>query len=434
MSGSLENVTTTKVTSNDQIVFMAENKSVLFSFDTSAGTPNAAPVVSAGPDGTGTVGSPLALHGTATDDGHPSPANLSLQWSMVSGPGSASFGNSVLADTSATFSAAGTYVLQLRADDGQLARTDTVSIVVAAGSGGGTTDPDPGNGTPQQIAFQNGLFPSVAYAGTTDTKIASGKKSTKNYGNDTKMTVDGDPDEAGLFRWNVSAIPTGSTVNSVSIEFTVTSSSKETYEVYALERAWDELAATWQQYADGASWSGAGATDASDADSAVLGSMSPTSKGTYRINLNDAGKAAVQAWINDAGQNYGIIIKDYDNSKAFEIATSEAKTASQRPKLIINYTAPAANLPPVVSAGPNLTAHVGQPLAIGATVTDDGKPTGAVLTAVWTKAGGPGNVSFGDDHIVSTTAQFDAPGTYTLRLTVSDGLLSGFDEMSVSVT
>ena len=36
-------------------------------------------------------------------------------------------------------------------------------------------------------------------------------------------------------------------MTSVSIEFTVTSSSKETYEVYALERAWDELAATWQQ-------------------------------------------------------------------------------------------------------------------------------------------------------------------------------------------
>lgn len=439
MSGSLENVTTTKVTSNDQIVFMADNKSVLFSFDTTSGTPNAAPAVNAGPDGAGTVGVPMALDGTASDDGQPSPGNLTLQWSMVSGPGSVSFGNSGLADTSATFTAAGTYVLQLKADDGQLSRTDTVSIVVTAGSGGGTGDPgdpgDPGNGAPQQIAFQNGLFPSVAYAGTTDTKIASGKKpSTKNYGNDTKMTVDGSPDEAGLFRWDVSAIPAGSTVNSVSIEFTVTSSSKETYEVYALERAWDELSATWQQYADGVDWSGAGATGGSDADSAVLGSMSPASKGTYRINLNAAGIAAVQEWVGDPSHNYGIIIKDYNNSKAFEIATSESKTASQRPKLMINYTAPPANLPPMVSAGPDLAVSGAQPLPITATVTDDGQPSGGVLLPLWTVVSGPGNVSFGDDHIVSTTAQFDAPGLYKLRLTVSDGLASGFDEINVSVS
>jgi hypothetical protein len=438
ISGTLENVTTTKVTSNNQIVFMADNKSVLFTFDTTTGTPNAAPVVNAGPDGTGAVGSPVALDGTATDDGQPSPANLTLQWSMISGPGSVSFGNSGLADTSATFSAAGTYVLQLRADDGQFSRTDTVSIVVSAGSGGGTGDPgnpDPGKGSPQQIAFQNGLFPNVAYAGTTDTKIAAGKKpSKKNYGNDTKMTVDGSPDEAGLFRWDVSAIPVGSTVTSVSIEFTVTSSSKETYEVYALERAWDELSATWQQYASGASWSGAGATGASDADSAVLGLMSPTSKGTYRINLNDAGKAAVQAWINDASLNYGVIIKDYNNSKAFAIATSEVKTTSQRPKLIIDYTAPPANLPPVINAGPDLAGDVDRPVAITATVTDDGQPSSAVLVPLWTVVSGPGNVSFGDDHVVSTTAQFDTPGDYTLRLTVSDGLASGFDEISVAVT
>jgi hypothetical protein len=443
MSGSLENVTTTKVTSNDEIVFLADNKSVLFSFDTATGPTNAAPVVSAGPDGTATVGVPAALDGTATDDSQPAPAHLTLQWSLVSGPASVTFGNSGLADTSAIFSAAGAYVLQFKADDGQLSRTDTVSFVVSAESGGGSSDPgDPGpgdppqgNGTPQQIAFQNGLFPSVAYAGTTDTRIASGKKPSKrNYGNDSKMSIDGSPDEAGLFRWDVSAIPAGSTVSSVSIEFTVTSSSKDTYQVYALERAWDELAATWLQYADGAAWSDDGASGASDADSAALGSISPTSKGTYRINLNDAGKAAVQAWINDADQNYGIIIKDYDNSKAFTIATSEAKTASQRPKLIIDYTAPPANLPPLVSAGPDLAANAGQPLAVTATVTDDNQPPAAVLLPLWTKVAGPGNVSFGDDHIVSTTAEFDTPGDYTLRLTVSDGLASGFDEIGVSVT
>jgi PKD repeat protein len=84
--------------------------------------------------------------------------------------------------------------------------------------------------------------------------------------------------------------------------------------------------------------------------------------------------------------------------------------------------------------GTDNVAQASQPLTIGATVTDDGKPTGALLTALWTQVSGPGTVTFGDDHLVDTTATFSDPGTYTLRLTVSDSLLSGFDELNISVS
>ena len=412
---------------------MADEKSVLYSFDT---TPiNLPPVVSAGPDGTAVAGTSRALNGSASDDGQPTPSLLSLLWSVVSAPvgGTVTFGSNLLASTTATFSAAGTYVLQLAANDGLLNRTDQVSIVVSAASTppGGGTGAGGTSGTLQQIAFQNGLFPNVAYAGTIDTKIAA-KKATTNYGNDTKLTMDGDPDEAGLFKWDVSAIPDGSKVTSVAIELNVTGSSKDSYEVYALQRAWDELSATWQRYATGNNWAGAGATGSGDQQSAVLGQLAATSKGVYRINLNDAGVAAVQEWINDGNHNYGIIIKDLAVTKAVEVSTSEAKTASQRPKLIINFK---PNQPPVVDVGPNLVAQVAQPLVIGATVTDDSQPVGGpLLTALWTVVSGPGTVTFGDDHAASTTAQFSAPGDYVLRLTINDSLLTGFDELSVSVS
>jgi hypothetical protein len=435
ISGGVNNVTTTKVTSTDKIVFMADEKSVLFSFDTS--TPNLPPVVNAGTDSTAVAGTTINVNGSATDDGQPTPSLLSVLWTVVSGPGTVNFANSALAATTATFSVGGNYVLQLAASDGQLSRTDTVSFVVSPAGGDPTPPPtgggSGGSGSAQQLAFQNGLFPSVAYAGMTDTKIAA-KKSTKNYGNDTKMTMDGDPDEAGLFRWNVSAIPTGSTVTSVSIEFNVTSSSKDSYEVYALQRAWDELSATWQRYATGSNWTGAGANGAGDSQSAVLGQLSATSKGAYRINLNDAGVAAVQQWVNDPNLNYGIIIKDYGVTKAVEISTSEAKTASQRPKLIISFKEPVPNAPPVVDLGSNTIAQVNQSLVIGATVTDDGKPGGnALLTALWTQVSGPGTATFGDNQLVDTTVTFSDPGLYKLRLSVSDSLLSGFDEIDISV-
>lgn len=428
ISGNLENVTTAKVTSSNQVVFLADNKSVLYTFDSPPS--NQAPVVNAGVDKTATAGTPVTLNGTATDDGLPQPSSLSLQWSLISGPGSVTFGSSAAATTSATFSAAGTYVLQLSANDGQLGSTDQVSVVVSASNPGGT-----GSGIDKQLAFQNGLFPNVAYAGSTDTKIAA-KSAKTNYGNSTKFTIDGSPDEAGLFRWDVSAIPVGSTVTSVSIEFTVTAGSTDTYEVYALRRAWDELSATWQRYATGKNWSVAGASGSADQASTVLGQLAAKNTGLYRINMNSAGLAAVQTWINDPSQNYGIIIKDYAVSKAVEIRSSEYGTASQRPKLVINYTEPAPiNLPPIVNVGSDLTAQVNIPLTLGATVNDDGQPGGAaLLTALWTVQSGPGIGTIANATAVNTTVTFDAPGTYTLRLTVSDSVLSGFDELLVTVS
>ncbi|MCC7475688.1 MAG: DNRLRE domain-containing protein [Pirellulales bacterium] len=437
MGGSENNVTTAKTTSNNQAVFMAGGKSVLYTF---SGPPtNVAPTVIAGPDTTATVDVAKMLSGTVGDDGLPTPAQLSVAWSVLSGPGAVTFGNSALAATTATFASAGTYLLQLAANDGLLTSTDQLSIVVSAPGGDPPPPPPPpgeGGSTPSQIAFQNGLFPNVSYAGTIDTKIAT-KKPTKNYGNDSKMAIDGSPDIAGLFKWDISAIPVGSTVESVAIELNVTGSSKDSYEVYSLQRAWSELEATWQRYAAGNNWAGAGATGSGDQASTVLGQLAATNKGTSRINLNAAGVAAVQNWVNDAGQNFGIIIKDFAVSKAVEVSTSEAKTASQRPKLIINYKTPPVNVAPVVEITtiPSGTIAVGQPLVLGATVADDGLPTsGPALAAVWTQESGPGIATFGDSQQVDTTVEFDTPGEYRLRLTVTDSLLNGFDELLVSVT
>ena len=38
---------------------------------------------------------------------------------------------------------------------------------------------------------------------------------------------------------------------------------------------------------------------------------------------------------------------------------------------------------------------------------------------------------FGDDQAVNTTATFSTPGTYVLRLAVSDSLLTGFDDLTL---
>ncbi len=100
-----------------------------------AGSPppgNQPPIVDAGPDQAITLPtSTVTLDGTVTDDGLPDPpALVTTTWSQVSGPASVTFGDETAVDTAATFSASGTYVLRLTADDGALSAFDDVSVAV----------------------------------------------------------------------------------------------------------------------------------------------------------------------------------------------------------------------------------------------------------------------------------------------------------------
>jgi lysophospholipase L1-like esterase len=92
--------------------------------------PNAAPTVSAGPDSSALVGIAKTLAGSVTDDGISLP--LIVAWNMQSGPGTVDFADASDPATTATFSAAGSYVLRLTADDQEFAPFDEVTITVNA--------------------------------------------------------------------------------------------------------------------------------------------------------------------------------------------------------------------------------------------------------------------------------------------------------------
>jgi len=115
-----------------------------------AAPPNTAPVVNAGADATITLPSTATLNGTATDDGLPAPPGQTTKtWTKVSGPGTVTFGNANALSTSATFSAAGTYVLRLTASDSLLSSADDVTITVNPASANGLIGKyykDPGTG------------------------------------------------------------------------------------------------------------------------------------------------------------------------------------------------------------------------------------------------------------------------------------------------
>ncbi len=92
------------------------------------------------------------------------------------------------------------------------------------------------------------------------------------------------------------------------------------------------------------------------------------------------------------------------------------------------------NRPPVVSAGPDLSVNLPDSLDLRGTASDDGLPAGSTLSRQWTKVSGPGAISFATPALASTTAAFSAAGTYHIRFTASDGILSSSDDLIVIVS
>jgi hypothetical protein len=110
-------------------------------------------------------------------------------------------------------------------------------------------------------------------------------------------------------------------------------------------------------------------------------------------------------------------------------------TVNGAPVTGIDFTAATpVNQAPVVSAGADRTVTLPATLTINGTVTDDGLPAPPTLTITWSKTSGPDTVTFTPANAATTTVSFSTAGTYVLRLTASDGALSAYDEVQVTVT
>jgi hypothetical protein len=107
--------------------------------------------------------------------------------------------------------------------------------------------------------------------------------------------------------------------------------------------------------------------------------------------------------------------------------------AKSDPDLEISSTLNAispGNSAPVVYAGPDQVIKLPSAAPLYGQATDDGLPAGSTLTMAWSKVSGPGPVSFSPQM---TAVAFTTPGTYVLRLTATDGLLSASDDVMIVV-
>lgn len=85
---------------------------------------------------------------------------------------------------------------------------------------------------------------------------------------------------------------------------------------------------------------------------------------------------------------------------------------------------------PTISAGDDAVARWPGSAQLTATISDDGPES--ALESTWIQRSGPGRVEFADAHARTTTCTFSEPGEYVVRLEVSDGEHTSFDEVAIT--
>ena len=352
----------------------------------------------------------LILEATTTDDGLPNP--LVLIWSKVSGPGAVSFGNAMIANTTATFSLPGTYVLRLNANDGQFSTNAQTTVNV------GVVDL---HLTGSKVGAQ-AVQPSHTFASGTYSLSAAGGG----------IPSSGNPDDCYFVNTSVTGDVT-ITARIVSVQNVNVSNSRSGVMIR------ESLAADARQAFCGVNSLGSGrwiyrATPATNNANAQATAGQP-----YWIRLIRTGNLFTAQHAPDAAGIPGTWTTAVSaqtlamGSTVFVGLAATSGNAGAAGTTIFNsvsITPTPVNLAASVNAGTDASITLPTPAQLTGTITDDGKP--APVTSLWSRLSGPGNITFGNDTLSNTTASFSAAGSYLLRLIASDGEIKTFDDLTLT--
>jgi hypothetical protein len=102
--------------------------------------------------------------------------------------------------------------------------------------------------------------------------------------------------------------------------------------------------------------------------------------------------------------------------------------------LYLTGTSFPSNTAPGVQAGADQSMILPSQAMLDGQATDDGLPIPpGQLAVTWSQVDGPGNVTFANPLASRTSAAFNLPGTYTLRLTATDGAFMVVDDVTIDV-
>ncbi|HET9306133.1 MAG TPA: PKD domain-containing protein, partial [Candidatus Sulfotelmatobacter sp.] len=380
---------------------------------------NQAPVVNGGPNQSITLPiNSVTLNGTASDDGLPN-NTLTISWSVVSGPGTVTFSSPSTPVTQATFSLAGTYVLQLTANDSQLSTSANTTVTV--------------NPAVNQAPVVN--------AGPNQNITLPANTVTLNG----TATDDGLPNGTLNITWSVVSGP--GTVSFGSPHAAITQATFSTFGVYVLQ-----LTANDTQLSTSATTIVTVAPPAVNQPPVVNAGpnqaiMFPASTVTLNGTATDDGLpngTLAVSWSQISGPTTATF--NAPNTAAtqvnltapgvyvLQLSASDTQYASTSQVTVYVYTSGGSgqNQPPYVNAGPDQTILLPTSAQLNGVAVDDGLPNGT-LAIQWTMLSGPGTVTFSNPNAAVTQASFSMAGTYVLQLAANDSVLVSNSSVTITV-
>jgi hypothetical protein len=372
---------------------------------------NQAPGVNAGPDQTITLPTSAAnLSGAVLDDGKPNPPGATTKtWTRVSGPTTVTFGDASNPVTTVSgMTAAGDYVLRLTANDGALGNFDDLTVHVTTG---GTFTLD-----------------APAAAGSDDAEQAT-SGSVNITSTDLDMMVDGTTAQAAVgLRFPNLTVPPGATIQSAYVQFRVDETGSSATSLLVQGQAVDN-APTFTTQKNNIT-SRARTTASAGWNPAAW----PTTLAHGAAQQTSDLAPIVQELVLRPGWANGNAVALILTGSGQRVADSTEGAFAPVLHVVYSTGGPAPNQRPVVNAGNDQTVTLPAAAALAGSATDDGLPNPpAAVVNTWTQVSGPGTATFADPHAAATSATFDLIGTYVLRLSSTDSLLTGIDDVTVTV-
>lgn len=272
---------------------------------------------------------------------------FSYRRTMVSGSG----GNiqlEISKDGGSTFTLLKTYPLNVT-DSAQISENIDISAYIAANTQiRFSTD---GSNIQTNIHIDNieivsgcapaGSLSTVTLSPVADTYLAGG--SNTNFGTAVALKSgrnNGGPMLYPLLKFDVSSIPAGALLTSAKLRlYQYTSANSGTFDlgVYRVNQAWTETGANWNTANGTTAWTGGGG----GTFSLPVISSNTVTIGNYSWHEWEI-KPLVQEWVDSVSPNHGMELLAISANAGSNVsfASKEHTTATWRPQLVVNYTAP----------------------------------------------------------------------------------------------
>ncbi|MCP4164807.1 MAG: DNRLRE domain-containing protein, partial [Chloroflexi bacterium] len=226
-----------------------------------------------------------------------------------------------------------------------------------------------------------------------------------NFGTASTMRVRSFEVESTLVRFDLTTVPTGSSITEAALDLDVIGRSNDhalTAQFYQLLRSWSEQQATYYQAEMGQAWSVPLAGGAEDRMSTPFAVLDLPASGRRSLDLT----TLVQAWVDDPQTNHGFVIDGESvGSVHYSLSTEQWPQQSQRMILRVRYELPTV----IPTATPTATPSATFTPTATPTVTPTHTPT-ATPTATSTPTYTP-SPTYTATH--TATAAHTATATHT---------------------